>query len=513
MRSYLFSVAIVVLCSLTTSRSYAEQASPDDDLLLFGGARLTVPFEHARAAYLDFKLDEADRRFRSLANREGGEAAAYLYLSSISMYRFLMTDEDRYEEEFLQRSDSLKQLLDEIDDSPWRIFIGAEANLQRAVVRTKRGKYLRAALAARSAYHEYNRVVSDNPKFYEAYKGLGLLHMTFEYAPSFYQKFLKMLGYTSAPGQGLAELQIAADSSRYNREEARTMLGVLDVVLFGSQRNGEEMLRASYNEHPDNPMFSHVLGFYLYSNRRVDEAIELFRKSADRYGDPDYFFIDYTDQFLATCYFYRGDLEESIFYNKRYIENHPGPAVKAPANLNTGLALEMLGRRDEAIPYYRAVHASREFDADAVAQKRARELLESPLTPAETVLLRAYNAQQAGKYDSATTMLENFLASSEPDANQVAEATYTLARVKHAKGERAEAFELYQQVIDMPRDPGARWAPWSEYYRGVMFEEDGLKRQAQFAYERAMEYDGDYDYRQSLVDLSKLAIKRLQIDL
>lgn len=516
MRPFLFSLTFLAVSLSCIHSSVAEQYpadSTDPDVLMLGSAEHVASFEFAWEAYLDFKLDEADRRFRILAAKDGGEAAAYLYLSSISMYRFIMTDEDHYEEEFLQRSDSLKQMLDEIEDGPWRIFIGAEANMQRAVVRTKRGKYLRAALAARSAYNEYSRVVADDPKFYEAYKGLGLLHLTFEYAPAFYQKFLKMLGYSSAPGQGLAELQLAADSSRYNQEEARVMLGVLDVILFGSQRNGEEMLRTAYNQHPENPMFSHVLGFYLYSNRRVDEAIELFRESADRYDDPDYFFIDYTDQFLATCYFYRGDYEESIFYNRRYIENHPGPAVKAPANLNTGLALELLGRRNEAIPYYRAVKSSREFDVDAVAQKLATELVDAPLTDNAIILLKAYNALQAGMYETSGRMLEDFLKSGKPEPNQVVEATYSLARVRHAQGRRAGAFELYQQVIDMPRDPDTRWAPWAEYYRGVMFEEDGLKRQARFAYERAMSYDGNYDYKQSVQDLSKLAIKRLQLEI
>ncbi|NND71721.1 MAG: hypothetical protein HKN43_09080 [Rhodothermales bacterium] len=510
LKAIVFVSMISLLCGDASAKIQGPHSGDDLEMLL-PSESLRAAFVSAREAYLSFKLDDAEHQLYHLSTSEGGEAAAYLYLSSISMYRFLMTDRDEYEEEFLLRSDSLKTLLDDIDDSPWRIFIGAEANLQRAVVRVKRGRYIRAALAARTAYKEYNRVISDDPHFYDAYKGLGLLHLTFEYAPGFYKRFLNILGYSSMPGQGVAELTKASEASLYNWEESRVMLGVLDVVLFGSQRNGEAMLRSLYNQYPENPIFSHVLGFYLYSNRRVDEAIVLFRESADRYDDPTYFFIDYTDQFLATCYFYRGDFEESIFYNKRYINNHPGPAVKAPANLNVGLALELLGRRGEAIPYYENVVSRREFDLDDVAEKKARSLIEAPMSAVERTMLLAQNALAAGKYEHAALLLTEFMNSGHREPNEIAEATYVLARVNHAAGNRARAFDLYQQVIDVPRDPDTRWAPWAEYYRGFMFEEDGRIELARHSYSEALRYEGDYEYKRSVEDLATLALKRLEL--
>ena len=123
-----YNLSLVVLLSvLGTSLSWAQTGPPlrlasevSDRVLLLGSDASEQLLEQGRAQVLDFRLYEAERTFRRLDRQPDGSAAARYYLVSTSFLKALVTDERVYFDEFYERYDSLRLVLEDLPASRWK---------------------------------------------------------------------------------------------------------------------------------------------------------------------------------------------------------------------------------------------------------------------------------------------------------------------------------------------------------------------------------------------------------
>ena len=462
-----------------------------------------------RAEIGQFKLDRAEATFLELAALPDGAVAGAFYLETIALLKFLVSDQEVHRAAFFDRLDALEKVLSETPDSPWRAFLRAEAAMHTAAARAKRGQFFRAALASRSAYRGYTKLIKRHPDFYDAYKNLGILHAAIGSATGTYRWLLSFIGFEGTVEQGQRELRLAAERSRLNREEAQVYLVMLDMKLFGASDEADTVFAALMQTYPDSPLLAYLYGTYLYETRRAAEAEQVFRAAVNQEGDGEHFYIDYVDYFLAQVLFRQNRFDEAAVYYRRYLNRHGGPALKASAAFGLGLSLEMQGARDQALPYYQQVKAKRDFDSDASAQRRAQQRLDAPLSDRERRLLLGQNAYDAGRYDEAHAILSALGDDPAASREERAEAAYRRGRAFQAQGQRDEALAAYASAIQWHGEPTSRWAPWAQYYTGLLLEEAGDTAAAAAAFQAALDYKKKYDYRQALRTNAKVALVRV----
>ncbi|HET6567861.1 MAG TPA: tetratricopeptide repeat protein [Rhodothermales bacterium] len=496
----------VFSCLLGTRPAAAQSARPF--LVRTGSAEDLV--QQGRTLLLQLRLGEAERIFRRVAQEPGGAPAAFHHLALSSMLKFVMTDSDAYYDEFFSRSDSLQDALEQAPEGVWRDYLDAEDQLNRMVVYAKKGSLFHAALAARAAYGRAGTVVKEDPKFYEAYKCMGLLHLGIGLLPSTYRKILSVLGYGGDVEQGLRELRVAAAKSAYNREESLVLLGLVDGVVYDEPEKAVPVFRKLYEENHQSPLFAFFYGYMLLKTREADTARQVLQKAVQKDERSGYFFLDYNEFHLADALFKKNRFLEAEHYFKRYVEHHHGPALKAPAYLELGQALEMQGRREEALTYYGQVESTRGLDADEVAEREAKRLIARVMTPAERQLLLASNAFGAGDYAQTRHLLRELWASPALTTDERAETAYRLGRLYQVQGDATEAIAQFTLAVQYSTDPEARWAPWAHFYIGQIYADAGRKELAAQAYRAALEYKGKYDYYQALEQSAKAGLKRLE---
>lgn len=482
----------------------------DDAPMLIQSEQSRTLLDVGREAIFGFKLAEAESTFTLLAAQPDGKVAAAFHLETISLLKLIASDKETYFDEFLARSNALRDVLEEEPASTWQAFLEAEAYLHRAIARSKRGQYLRAALAGRSAYLGYERLLQAHPDFYDAYKGMGVLHAGIGSASGVRRKFLDLLGFDGTIEAGLRELRIAAEKSQFNREEAQVFLAQIDMRLFGSSEQSGEMMGVLWRRYPESPLLAHLYGSYLYETRQAAAAEQVYRQAADRAEQHAYFYVDYIDFYLADVLFRQDQFAEAVFYYQRYLDRHEGPALKATALLQLGLALEMQGQRKQATACYQKVQSSRSFDSDAVAQQAARRLQAHPLNERTRTLLLSQNAYNSRRYTRAHTLLRTILEDAEASRDEKAEAAYRRGRVFHAEEHLDEALAAYAAAIAWHDDPTARWGPWAQYFTGLILEQRGDMERAEKALEAALAYTGEYGYHQVLERDAKIALRRVQ---
>ncbi len=463
----------------------------------------------ARGDMMAFRMEDSERALRRLQHRPDGAIAAMHNLAAAALLKAVMSDREADYAAFHERSDSVLTLLKGAPEGRWRLYLEAENHLQRMVVFAKEERYTRAALAARAAYGRSEEAIRRYPDFYEPYKGMGLLHVSIGSLPRSYRTLLRLLGYGGEVNEGMKELQIAAEESRFSREEAVLGRALVQGLLFGDTEDAEAMLSRVYQSNPSSPLFAFFYGFALVKNRKAAEAEKVFARASRTMRSDGYFPVDYVDHFLGEALFQQGRYAEAERAYRRYLAAHRGPALRAPTNLNLALSIEMQDRREEAVAFYRSVESHRKYDTDEAALRLARKRLAAPMTSDERLLLEASGALNARRFSKAEALLARAAASPAATADDLAQAAYLVGRTKQAQEQWDEALRAFGAAAAYPRDPKARWAPWSRYYSGQIYSLKGNPDKAREAFNAALDYDGQYDYYQTLEQSAKAALKRL----
>lgn len=454
-----------------------------------------------------YRMDRAEELLHSLARQPEARPAAWYFLTLAALHKALMSDEEVHFSAFYARLDSLHRVIAPRPKSMWRDYMQAEANLWQAVAHAKRGDYVRGALQARAAYRKLQHLVASHPQFYEAYKGYGLLHLGIGSMPKSYRFVLKILGYRGTIAKGLDELGKAQRLSRYNSEEAAIYVAFANEMLFLSDERALEIAETLYESDTTSTLYAHVYGFMLIANRQTEHAVDVLTAAVRRSETPDYFYNHYLDFYLAEAHFKNDRFAEAERYYRSYIQRHVGPALKPMAHLGLGRALEMQGRRVQAIAEYERVRAARSFDTDEASRREAERLLAQPISAIDKELLYGQNAYESGRYGRAERLFLGILQNARATADQNAEAAYQLGRAYRALGQEPEAIAYFGHAVTLQERATAMWAPWAWFHIGKIWLAQGLHGQAREAFEHARAYRGRFDYYQALDQSIRAALE------
>ena len=465
--------------------------------------------EQGREQLLNMEFQAADATFERVAGLSGGAAAGHYHLALLRMLEALFTESERSYDRFYEQSDRLESALDTVPEGAWRALLTGEWALQRAFVHAKRENPTNAALAARRAYQAYANSLSYDSDFYEAYKGIGLLHLAIGGTPRSYRRVLSVLGYDGTITEGLRELRVAAERSTYNDLHAGIISSWASIALDVAPEESLERMRALAAAHPQSPLMQYFYGFTLLTQRHAARAEQVLRHAAQISTAPDRFYIDYIDFYLAEALLRQQEYENALSYYRRFLDRHDGTSLRAPALAHAGLALEMMDRREDAVSYYRRALQEEETERNQPAQRLADEHLDQPLTPLERRLATGRFLYDAGANNEAETVLQAVLDAEETTRALQAEAAYRLGRLYQSEEAYDRAMHFYRFSMTHQDDSEERWAPWSQYYIGQIYERTGRGQQAREAYQAALNYEGDYNYSRGLGQRVQAAFERL----
>ncbi len=501
-------ILIILLLAATPSSARQTDALLDHPMLLTDRGSVDL-LEEVRRTIMFMQFARAESLLDRLNNRPDGAVAAAYYKATIGLLEVLLFDTEESDELFLERSDELLELLAKQEPSISRSWLRADAIQQRMWAWAKNGRYVRAAFAGNAAFLAFESVLEEDPTFYEAYKGIGLLHMAIGALPKTYQTFLKFLGYSGGLDRGIAELRLSADSSQYSREEALVFLATLDVYGLSSAVEAISVLDGLRREYPGSPLFGLAYGDALIRKMRSPEAETVLREVVRFTAETGAVEIDYVHFFLGESLYRQNRFEEAREWFESFLEKHAGRALKVRARLHIGECLEMEGNREDALAWYEITIAVRDMEEELVAARRAGNLLGRPMDAADKALLRGHNSFNSGNLEAALPEFERVYEEDLATETQKGEAAYRLARLAHVSGDLEEAEIWYRRSIEKPGDPQAKWAPWGLFHLAHIAVKENRKEDARDLLGRLSDYDSKYDYQPTLERKARLMLDRL----
>ncbi len=502
-----------LLLLLILAPTALARAAPDPGPMLVRTPAGEALLEEGRDLMLAFRLDDAEAAFERLEQTEPASPAARFHLAKIAWWRALMMEQDALYEAFFERSEAALDAVGDAPEGPWRNHLRAEAELHRAAIHAKKAEYTRAALALRQAYNHFERNAERHPDFAESAWGIGIAHAAVGTVPKKFRWVLRLMGFEGTVPQGLREIAVSAERSRYYREEAGAYYALLDLLINESAGGGIDRLAALYRRHPESPALGYLHGYALLNDRQAAEANRVLRAASRAVAADGVYPIPYLDYYRAVALMRLGEYEAAARLYERYLRRFPGRALRAMARVKAGTARELAGDRAAAVAHYRAAldgpDAREDYDGDQEALRRAEDRLANPLAGHRRALLLGGLAFDAGRYDEAAALVRPVLADGAADAVLRAEAAYRSARAYHVQGRLSDALRLYRAAVSNPGDPLAKWGPWSTFYVGEVLAEQGDRAGARRAFERVLANDDPFAYHKALEQRTRAALERL----
>ena len=205
----------------------------------------------------------------------------------------------------------LEEFLERHPDDVWALFFTGTAIGYEALYEGFHGSWLKALTKGLKAGKYYSRANVIDPTFYEDYVGLGSLN----YWRSSRMGFLRSLPFIpDKREEGIAQMKLAIDSSRYSSMPAATGL----AWIYINRREYSAALKILNKLVQDGYGGRQILwpmGIAQFRQGRSSRTIEIFtdiRASLERQGNQNGYNLGLCDYFIGVANFWRGDFFESL---------------------------------------------------------------------------------------------------------------------------------------------------------------------------------------------------------
>lgn len=313
MRKSLIITLLLQGCFAATIGAATLQPSERELTTLLGAIDLVFEdsFAHARQIVA------------SLNDTIPGRPIYHLLNASIAHAEMLDSEDFSNEKAFMRDVDAaikaLNNWLDNNPRDPWGYFLLGSAYGYKAVWQGQKGSWLKSMLTGLKAKGKFYDALNADPRFYDAYTGIGSYHY---WASVRLRKYLPFLADNRK--DGLAELQLAADSSLISSKAAT--VGLAWALINERKYNDALKLASDLKERTHAGRASlWVLAAVYWNNGNLRRAAEQYGEliaSLERVGSQNYYNVIYCRYRRAHCLYNLGnhkaakeEFEKILTYN------------------------------------------------------------------------------------------------------------------------------------------------------------------------------------------------------
>ncbi len=233
----------------------------------------------------------------------------------------------------------------------------------------------------KQAYQIHNDIVEQDPSYFDAYMSVGVYEYIVGNLPWYIKWLAAIVGYRGSVERGFEYLQLAATKGQFVADDART----LQMVLFVREGRYKEALGNVRHLRRTSPR-----NFILELNEaQILEKMKRSKEAADTYNDllvkaemgtPNF------DRLPLATMRYRigrkilllGSAKEALAQFQLALKDPKTPErERVLSRLLEGQALDLLGRREEALSSYRSVLDLRDIEG---SRREAERGINTPFT-------------------------------------------------------------------------------------------------------------------------------------
>jgi tetratricopeptide (TPR) repeat protein len=445
-------------------------------------------------------------KFQEAKSIAPNDLRGHFFEQTIYYWKALLTRNKGDYETFMNLSDKLVEKCENVldkneDDLDARLYLGWTYTIRAFAVGFMGENYLKAASEIKDGSNNLKFVLEKNSSYHDAALGLGVFNYLTTFIPRKLQWLTSILGFEGNRDEGKRLLFQASEKGTYTNSEAKFYLTLLlwrEENYPEAERNAGE-LRSKY---PQSPAVWMLWGGLLSQQDKMNEAIEAYEKSLEYNKGKDSEIIFRTAYgALSTAYFRMNIFDKAADYGKRFISY-----LTKDENLNNrlhsiGVSLELMGNRNEAVEYYRRARTDfkeeNQWEKYWLRKLREREAL--TLSKVDSMLIIADNYRAVGKLGESMQIYKTLVAGiAGYNDDEKLQVNHGLGQLYLKQKEYDKAIEQFK--LNLPLNPQKeKWlVPEAHYQIGRCYLRMGNKKEAENWFDKAMDIDYEYDFKDSM---------------
>jgi len=392
------------------------------------------------AAY-NFEFNKASRIFQQIAHNYPKKPEGYHYLSMLYLWYYLGSKNEIEYSTFMRYSDIALDLaennLDE--NSADANYLLAQIYTFRAMANAKKQNSLDAFWATKKAVDFYKETLKINPKYYDAYYGLGLFKYTLSYVPSLFNWALKVTGLSGDKMEGLRLLKKSFKYGKTTKVESAFHLSRIYIDFIADYDSAETYLSSISAKYPRNIVFNYQQAILNINKRELNKANYYLDKVLSLKESK---FVQ-TNSF---AFFLKGEIEfrnnnfnKAVeFYDKFLITakdfDYSGAAYFNMAVCSFAMKNDAEGKKQLLL----ARNGNDDIPDDNYAKRRSAVLFDNGISGYQLKIFIANNFLLAGNYSKAISVLKPIIDSLS-NTDQKGEALLVLSDALLNSGRIREA--------------------------------------------------------------------------
>jgi len=451
---------------------------------------------------LNLQPDKALEILNKISNP--AERLHKIYVQSLSeTVDVLITEDSKKFEQLEAHFKERLQQIESLPDSPEKLFLQAELNLQRGFNLLNLNQNIGAVLAIRRAYNETQSCLKKYPAFIPIKKTNGTLQVMLGSVPDKYYWFINLLGMRGSVTTGQKQLQELSLSKSSLSIEATILYFTVKGFINQQFPEAAEGLLECLSRQPDNRLLLFLTINMLTKDARSEKALELI-STLDKNNQG--LQMHYVEYLRGEALINKGEYTTAIAAYQKFIAGYRSQSFKKDAHYKIALGYWLLGNESQAKIYFeKAKTTGREqSDPDKYA---ASQLAENKFPNPKLLKVRLftdggfYKEAQAASLDINYTELKTL--------KDQTEYFYRKARLEHKLNEMSLARANYLETIKLSADNPWYFAPNSALQLGYMYREQNDLVHAKKYFELALSYKR-HEYKNSIDSKARAALDQLK---
>lgn len=446
------------------------------------------------------RFTEAQSTFDRVISENPKDPAGYFFRSTISFWKYIFDDNQQDFKRFLTESDQAISIAEaaieqNLSAQKAKIYLGGVYGY-RCVANVKAENYLKASWDGRNCYNYVNEIIKENPNEYDAYFSMGIFHFVFGILPHSAQMLTNIAGLKGDKERGIQELEIASQKSTFNRNDAKLLLGLINVYYKNDYDKGIPYLKDLLQKYPDNVPILYALGNMECQLKKVKNAAPYYRKVLEMQNVSFKTFTSYTNFRLGEVNFRLNDFEAAKKNMQAFVMLPIDKAFRAIGFFRLAESYELTGNREKAVQgYRRAIECQNSTPEDRYAVRKARHFLKNPMTEAEKMLIRGENFIESSQFAEGDQILWQLTGNTALPKEIQAESWYYLGESARMQKQYYQSLGMFQKVIEIKPEVEKWLLPWTYFHLSQSYYGMGDAAKSAINLEKARVFS-DYDFQE-----------------
>lgn len=463
----------------------------------------------------NMELDTAEKIYNRIIDLYPEDPQGYYLIAQIYYWTFLGSKDKGDYHVFSKFADLAQSKIDKIletDEKNVRVLhIAGNLASFKAMANAVSESSVDAFWSSKSAVNYFEKALQVNPKFYDAYLGLGLFDYAMSFVPEFLKWAVKLTGLTSDKERGLRYIKAAFNRGSIETTEAAFHLSKIYTDYLADYDSAYYFIQTIIPKYPKNTLFLYQYAVSLIKGRELDKAIQplntVIRLNNKRF--PQITALAHYRK--GEIYFKKNQFKSAIKEYELFLDLYKDLDFTGIAAFNIALSYKMLGEEDEYKKYINlASDGNPDVYEDSYAMLKSEYFIKNDIDEVDLKLIKIKNLieyeRNRSAYDSLKTILSNL-----ENGDQKALAYTYLSEATYNLGKFSESINAAETILTLKTKIEKWTIPFSYLMQAKLNWRVGAKKEAKEFLAKA-EAENKYefqDYLQSLIENLKRKLRRI----